>query len=118
MRAFFRPLLKPQNEGMAETDNDSVFMNETVQSYCKEAGVEFTRCRPYRKKDQAWVEQKNGSCAPHCGLPTLRGPGGGSGVGSIVYVGSFICEFLSAGPPQVWGGRAGAVFSRLLSDRG
>ena len=44
-----------------DTDNDSVFMNETVQSYCKEAGMEFTRCRPYRKNDQAWVEQKNGA---------------------------------------------------------
>jgi hypothetical protein len=44
-----------------DTDNDSVFMNETVQSYCKEVGVEFTRCRPYRKNDQAWVEQKNGA---------------------------------------------------------
>ena len=44
-----------------DTDNDSVFMNETVQFYCKEAGVEFTRCRPYRKNDQAWVEQKNGA---------------------------------------------------------
>jgi hypothetical protein len=44
-----------------DTDNDSVFMNETVLSYCKEAGVEFTRCRPYRKNDQAWVEQKNGA---------------------------------------------------------
>src|ERR1700758_471776 len=44
-----------------DTDNDSVFLNETVQSYCKEADVEFTRCRPYRKNDQAWVEQKNGA---------------------------------------------------------
>ena len=44
-----------------DTDNDSVFMNETVQSYCKEAGVEFTRCRPYRKNDQVWVERKNGA---------------------------------------------------------
>jgi hypothetical protein len=24
-------------------------------------GVAFTRCRPYRKNDQAWVEQKNGA---------------------------------------------------------
>ena len=48
-----------------DTDNDSVFMNETVQTYCKEAGVEFTRCRPYRKNDQAWVEQKNGSIVRH-----------------------------------------------------
>ena len=26
-----------------DTDNDSVFMNETIQSYCKAADVEFTR---------------------------------------------------------------------------
>ena len=44
-----------------DTDNDSVFMNETVKSYCDEAGLVFTRCRPYRKNDQAWVEQKNGA---------------------------------------------------------
>jgi len=44
-----------------DTDNDSVFMNETVRDYCTEAGVVFTRCRPYRKNDQAWVEQKNGA---------------------------------------------------------
>ncbi|WP_424137743.1 ISNCY family transposase [Roseomonas chloroacetimidivorans] len=44
-----------------DTDNDSVFMNETVRDYCAAAGVEFTRCRPYRKNDQAWVEQKNGA---------------------------------------------------------
>ena len=44
-----------------DTDNDSVFMNETVKSYCAEAGLVFTRCRPYRKNDQAWVEQKNGA---------------------------------------------------------
>jgi hypothetical protein len=44
-----------------DTDNDSVFMNETVKSYCEEAGLVFTRCRPYRKNDQAWVEQKNGA---------------------------------------------------------
>ena len=44
-----------------DTDNDSVFMNETVRDYCQQAGIEFTRCRPYRKNDQAWVEQKNGA---------------------------------------------------------
>jgi hypothetical protein len=44
-----------------DTDNDSVFMNETVRDYCQAAGVAFTRCRPYRKNDQAWVEQKNGA---------------------------------------------------------
>ncbi|HEX2681270.1 MAG TPA: transposase, partial [Candidatus Dormibacteraeota bacterium] len=44
-----------------DTDNDSVFMNETVRDYCLDAGIVFTRCRPYRKNDQAWIEQKNGS---------------------------------------------------------
>ena len=44
-----------------DTDNDSVFMNETVRDWCDAARVTFTRSRPYRKNDQAHVEQKNGA---------------------------------------------------------
>ena len=44
-----------------DTDNGGEFINETMVSFCKENGIEFTRSRPYRKNDQAWVEQKNGS---------------------------------------------------------
>lgn len=44
-----------------DSDNDSVFINETVRDYCLAEGVAFTRCRPYRKNDQAHVEQKNGA---------------------------------------------------------
>jgi hypothetical protein len=44
-----------------DTDNDSVFINETVRDYCGVGEITFTRCRPYRKNDQAWVEQKNGA---------------------------------------------------------
>lgn len=44
-----------------DSDNDSVFINETVRDYCAATEITFTRCRPYRKNDQAWVEQKNGS---------------------------------------------------------
>jgi hypothetical protein len=44
-----------------DTDNDSAFMNQTVFNYCKELGLEQTRSRAYKKNDQAWVEQKNGS---------------------------------------------------------
>ena len=44
-----------------DTDNDSVFINETLRDYCRDSGVVFTRCRPWRKNDQAFVEQKNGS---------------------------------------------------------
>jgi len=43
-----------------DTDNDTVFINETVRDYCATEKIEFTRCRPYRKNDQAHVEQKNG----------------------------------------------------------
>lgn len=44
-----------------DTDNDSVFMNETIKAWCEQAEVAFTRSRPYRKNDQAHVEQKNGA---------------------------------------------------------
>ncbi|OBP73535.1 integrase [Mesorhizobium loti] len=44
-----------------DTDNDTVFMNETLKAYCVAANIVFTRCRPYRKNDQAFVEQKNGA---------------------------------------------------------
>ena len=50
-----------------DSDNDSVFINETLVGYCEENEIEFTRSRAYRKNDQAWVEQKNGS-----GDPALR----------------------------------------------
>jgi uncharacterized membrane protein len=44
-----------------DTDNDSAFINQTIIDYCKERGLIQTRSRPYRKNDQAWVEQKNGA---------------------------------------------------------
>ena len=44
-----------------DTDNGTEFVNETVLAYCTGHGIKFTRSRPYRKNDQAWVEQKNGS---------------------------------------------------------
>ena len=45
------------------TDNDSAFMNETVIDHCRASGIQLTRSRAYRKNDQAWIEQKNGSVA-------------------------------------------------------
>ena len=44
-----------------DSDNDSVFINATLAQYCGERSIEFTRSRPYRKNDQAWIEQKNGA---------------------------------------------------------
>ena len=56
----FRTRLPVTLRGL-DTDNDSAFMNETLVEYCDLHGIELTRSRAYRKNDQAWVEQKNGS---------------------------------------------------------
>ena len=44
-----------------DSDNDSVFINDTLTTYCADRSIESTRSRAYRKNDQAWVEQKNGA---------------------------------------------------------
>ena len=41
-------------------DNGSEFINACLHGWCQRHGVHFTRGRPYRKNDQAWVEQRNG----------------------------------------------------------
>ena len=44
-----------------DVDNGSEFVNDRLIEYCLGHGIELTRSRPYRKNDQAWVEQKNGA---------------------------------------------------------
>lgn len=44
-----------------DSDNDGVFINQTLTRYCQQEQLTFTRSRPYRKNDQAHVEQKNWS---------------------------------------------------------
>lgn len=44
-----------------DVDNGSEFVNESLINYCLGHGIELTRSRPYRKNDQAWIEQKNGA---------------------------------------------------------
>jgi hypothetical protein len=44
-----------------DVDNDSAFINETLVGFCRDRGIELTRSRAYKKNDQAWIEQKNGS---------------------------------------------------------
>ena len=44
-----------------DSDNGSEFINYDLKRYCDEKRVTFTRCRPYHKNDQAYVEQKNWS---------------------------------------------------------
>lgn len=44
-----------------DSDNDGAFINDTLTRYCQQEQLTFTRSRPYRKNDQAHVEQKNWS---------------------------------------------------------
>lgn len=42
-----------------DSDNDAPFINGHFLNYCQTNQLTFTRCRPYKKQDQAHVEQKN-----------------------------------------------------------
>jgi len=44
-----------------DSDNGSEFINVHLLRYCQQEQITFTRSRPYKKNDQAHVEQKNGS---------------------------------------------------------
>lgn len=48
-----------------DSDNGSEFINDNLLRYCREHEITFTRSRPYRKNDQAHVEQKNWSVVRH-----------------------------------------------------
>jgi hypothetical protein len=48
-----------------DTDNGGEFINDILFRYCQEEQVTFTRSRPYKKNDQAHVEQKNWSVVRH-----------------------------------------------------
>lgn len=48
-----------------DSDNGSEFINDCLYRYCLSDQITFTRSRPYRKNDQAHVEQKNWSVVRH-----------------------------------------------------
>jgi hypothetical protein len=42
-----------------DSDNGSEFINRQLYEYCKKENIIFTRSRPYKKDDNAHIEQKN-----------------------------------------------------------
>ena len=42
-----------------DSDNGSEFINAHLVRYCQHQGIQFTRGRPYKKDDNAHIEQKN-----------------------------------------------------------
>ena len=74
-----------------DSDNGAEFINYNLQRYCEQEGITFTRCRPYRKNDQAYVEQKNGSAELAEVWPAVR-----QVVGYDRYEGQAACDALNA----------------------
>lgn len=48
-----------------DSDNGGEFINDILYRYCQTEQITFTRSRPYKKNDQAYVEQKNWSVVRH-----------------------------------------------------
>lgn len=48
-----------------DSDNGGEFINDILYRYCLTQQITFTRSRPYKKNDQAHVEQKNWSVVRH-----------------------------------------------------
>ena len=42
-----------------DSDNGEEFINHTLNKYCQQERIHFTRSRPNRKNDNAYIEQKN-----------------------------------------------------------
>lgn len=42
-----------------DSDNDQAFINYHLSAFCKKHQIQFTRGRPYKKDDNAHIEQKN-----------------------------------------------------------
>lgn len=40
-------------------DNDSALVNDLLWDWCRAAKIRLSRSRPYKKNDNAWIEQKN-----------------------------------------------------------
>lgn len=45
-----------------DSDNDLAFIDQHLLRYCQQRKSGFTRSRPYRKNDRAYIEQRN--CGP------------------------------------------------------
>ena len=58
-----------------DSDNGAEFINHDLKRYCEQEHITFTRCRPYKKNDQAYVEQKNWTAVrQNVGYDRYEGP--------------------------------------------
>jgi hypothetical protein len=77
-----------------DVDNDSAFINDTVVDYCRDRTIELTRSRAYKKNDQAWIEQKNGSVVRRLvGYGRLEGVAATAALGTLHEVARLYVNF-------------------------
>ena len=50
-----------------DSDNGAEFINAHLVRYCQHHAIQFTRGRPYKKDDNAHIEQKNWTTRPEAG---------------------------------------------------
>ena len=104
-----------------DSDNDSVFINDTLTQYCAERGIEFTRSRPYRKNDQAWCQGRrenmplgrNKTVPPGwCLTAPARPWGGASRIDAVAGFG-IVVALACIRPIRRWRWRGGALPAAL-----
>jgi hypothetical protein len=49
-----------------DSDNGSEFINQHLVRFCRDREIQFTRSRPYKKDDNAHIEQKNWTTSASC----------------------------------------------------
>jgi hypothetical protein len=96
-----------------DTDNDTVFINETVKAYCEANRIEFTRWRPYRKNDQTYVEQKNGAVVRRLvGYRRLEGMAAARGLARLYAAARLFVNFFQPSFKLIEKSRDGALVRR------
>ena len=80
-----------------DTDNGGEFINDTLLQFSQRHGIEFTRSRPYKKNDQAWVEQKNGAVVRRIvGYGRLQGIAGAESLARLYSSSHFFVNFFQS----------------------
>jgi hypothetical protein len=82
-----------------DSDNGSEFINDHLYRYCRGRGIQFTRGRPYKKDDNAHIEQKNWTHVRKLvGYVRYDSPAALEGLNALYAVGSRLQR--QYGPPQ------------------
>ncbi len=96
-----------------DSDNGGEFINAHLLRYCQAEQLTFTRSRPYKKNDQAYVEQKNWSLVRHLvGYGRYEGAAACEALGHLYDVVRLYVNFFQPSMKLVWKERVGAKVKR------